>query len=331
MRFAVIGVDHPHVYELVEAFKGAHAEFACWQGDGDPASMFAKVHAGVPRMELDAQILNAPDIDLIIGCGIPNDRTRVAIAALEANKHVVLDKPGAVTMQDLDRLVAVQKRSKRVASICFSEVYNSKTTSKALELVQAGAIGKIVNVTSSGPHRLRAERRPDWFWDPARNGGILADILSHQAFQFLVFADCLDAHLVFARARSGGMSARPGFCDFGEALFVAGDVSGYTRVDWLLPEGLGQWGDIRATVTGSSGYLDIRKTVDLGRPGAYDDTLFLVDQHGVQRVDCSDTKLSYATSVLDDMNSGPNSARNQARCFAAMRLALTAQDMADAR
>lgn len=330
MRFAVIGVDHPHVYELVEAFVDAGGEFACWLGDGAPAQAFTTKHTATLRVDRPETILTEPSINLVIGCGIPNKRTDVAIASLGAGKHVVLDKPGAITMRDLDRLVAAQQKTKRVASICYSEVFGSKTTLKALELVRAGAIGKVVNITSSGPHRLAAARRPDWFWDPARNGGILADILSHQAFQFLAFADCDDAKVAFARARHGGRVEHPGFADFGEAVFVAGNISCYARVDWLLPSGLGEWGDTRAIVTGTDGYLDIRKTVDLGHPEAWDDTLYLVDARGIHRVDCSDTAFTYARTVMNDMGGSSTAAGNQTRCFAAMRLALRAQDMADA-
>ena len=75
---------------------------------------------------------------------------------------------------------------------------------KAGELVAAGAIGKVINTTGLGPHKLKNLPRPDWFYERRKTGGILTDIASHQCEQFLFFADALDAQ------RGGGHGREQG-------------------------------------------------------------------------------------------------------------------------
>jgi hypothetical protein len=53
--------------------------------------------------------------------------------------------------------------------------------------------------------------------------------------------------------------------------------TGYVLIDWFTPDGLSTWGDVRLTILGTEGYVELRKNVGVaGRPGG--NHLFLVDQ-----------------------------------------------------
>ena len=59
--------------------------------------------------------------------------------------------------------------------------------------------------------------------------------------------------------------------DFGEASLVTNNgASGYFRIDWFTPEGLGTWGDGRVIILGTKGYIELRKVLDVAttRKGA---------------------------------------------------------------
>ena len=86
-----------------------------------------------------------------------------------------------------------QAETGRIHSICYSERLLNRSTVKAGELVQAGAIGRVLQTISLGPHRRRFHTRPDWFFQRERYGGILCDIGSHQIEQFLFFTGASDA------------------------------------------------------------------------------------------------------------------------------------------
>lgn len=105
-------------------------------------------------------------------------------------------------------------------------------------------------------------------------------------------------------------------------------TTGYVRVDWYTPDGLGTWGDGRLTILGTEGYIELRKYIDIaGRPGK--DHLFLVDKHGTRHIDCTDVALPYGRQLIEDIQNRTETAMPQARCFKAMELALTAQQKAE--
>ena len=152
---------------------------------------------------------------------------------------------------------------------------------RAAELVQAGAIGRVVQTVGFGPHRLNRHLRPDWFFDPAQAGGILTDIGSHQIDQFLHFTGSDDAEIVASAVANYANPDQPEFEDFGEILLRSERGNGYIRVDWYTPDGLPTWGDGRCTILGTEGYIELRKYVDIaGRDGT--DHLFLVDRQGTR-------------------------------------------------
>src|SRR5690606_27301018 len=112
------------------------------------------------------------------------------------------------------------------------------------QLIADGAIGRVVQTLGTGPHRLNKPSRPAWFFDPAKYGGILCDIGSHQVEQFLYYTGASDAKLLHSKVGNYNLPDYPDFEDFGDATFVADNgATGYFRVDWFTPDGLSVWGD----------------------------------------------------------------------------------------
>ncbi len=222
--------------------------------------------------------------------GVPSQRAAVAIAALRAGKHVLSDKPGVTTSDQLARIrSAVAERTGRPWTVLFSERFGNRAIGAAVEMARDGAIGAIVHVVGAGPHLLDAARRPDWFWDDASTGGILVDIGSHQADQFLAVAAGADGTPGEVRRASVGNVAcpdHPAMQDIGSMTLVANGVVGDHRLDYLTADGLGTWGDVRLTIVGTDGVIEARANVDVaGQPGA--EHLLVVDADGTRRVDVS--------------------------------------------
>jgi predicted dehydrogenase len=199
---------------------------------------------------------------------------------------------------------------------------------EAGNLIAQGAIGKVINTVGLGPHSLRLNNRPDWFFNRQRYGGILCDIASHQFEQFLFFADAMDGEVVSASVANRAHPDRPGLQDLGDAHVRTADASGYIRVDWFTPKGLPTWGDGRLTILGTEGYIELRKYIDIaGKPGT--DHLFLVNHEGPRHIDCSKVERPFGRQFLEDVRNRTETAMPQERCFNAMKLALTAQQMAE--
>lgn len=331
VRFAAVGLNHDHIYGQVNCLLRAGAELAGYFAEEDDlAAAFGARYPGVPRLDDRRRALEDPAIDLIVSAAIPDERAGLAIAAMRAGKDVMLDKPGMVTLKELAEVRAVQAETGRILSILYSEHFENRATVKAGELVAAGAIGKVVSVTGFGPHRLRAPTRPAWFFERRRYGGILVDIASHQCEQFLFFTGAETAEVLSASVANRAHPDRPGLQDQGDIHLATQDASGFIRVDWFTPDGLPTWGDGRLFLTGTDGMIELRKYIDVaGRPGT--DHLFLTDRKGVTYIDCSDTPLPYGDQLVFDIRNRTETAMPQARCFAAMELALKAQALAEAQ
>jgi predicted dehydrogenase len=246
---------------------------------------------------------------------------------MQHGKDYMSDKPGIITLEQLADVRRVQAATKRIYSITYSERFENAGTVRAGELVKAGAIGTVVQTVGLGPHRVNPPDRPDWFWDPARYGGIICDIGSHQFDQFLFFTGSTHGEIAASEVRNVRHADHPNFEDFGDVMVRGNGGTGYIRLDWFTPAGLPTWGDGRLTVLGTDGYIEVRKYVDIGgRDGG--NHLFIADAKGVRHIDCSDVDLSYGRLVVDDVLNRTETAMTQAHCFLATEFALQAQKQA---
>jgi hypothetical protein len=117
---------------------------------------------------------------------------------------------------------------------------------------------------------------------------------------------------------------KPDFEDFGDLLLRGTDATGYARVDWFTPGGLGTWGDGRLFILGSEGAIELRKNCDLaGREGG--EHLFLVDGEETRYLDCREEPLPFAPALLRDVVERGESAMPQAHAFQVTEIALRAQ------
>lgn len=326
--FAVSGINHGHITGQVDAMLGAGCRLKSFFATEDGlARDFARRYPQAVRVAEEREIMEDERVLLVLGAGIPAERTPMALRAMRAGKDVMLDKPGCVSFAQLAELKRVQAETGRICSILYSEHYAQKATVRALELVRAGAIGRVFHVAGFGPHRIGNYPRPDWFWDPALNGSILTDIASHQFEQFLSFSGAQAARIVSSVEDNVGNPAHPGFFDFGHAVVASDRATGFVRVDWFTPDGAPAWGDGRLFVTGTEGNIELRKYMDVeGRPGG--DHLFLTDAKGTRYIDCADTGLGYGARLRDDVRRRGETAMRQRHAFHAMELALTAHEMA---
>jgi predicted dehydrogenase len=329
IKFAAIGINHAHIYGQVECLKRAGGQFVAFHAvEDDLAATFSEKFPEARRVADPKEILEDASIAVITTAAIPADRAAISLAAMRAGKDVLSDKPGMTTFAQLEEIKQVQKETGRIYGVLYSEHFEVKATVEAGNLVAQGAIGKVINTVGLGPHSLRLNNRPEWFFTRNRYGGILTDIASHQFEQFLFFSGTNDAEVVSASVANRAHPDKPGLQDVGDVHLKADGTSGYIRVDWFTPEGLPTWGDGRLTILGTEGYIELRKYIDIaGRPGT--DHLFIVNKDGPRHIDCSTTDLPFGRQFLDDVRNRTETAMPQERCFNAMKLALTAQQLAE--
>lgn len=323
-----LGLDHRHIYGMTEQMAAVGVACLGFWTDGTPGPLpgFTKRFPDVPRLSaLDDALATGADLALI-SC-IPGDRAALAIRAMRAGMDVMVDKPGCVTLDELDDIRACVAETGRIWSVNFSERFETPCSTLAAQLVSDGAIGRVVQTVGLGPHRLNRATRPNWFFQRARYGGILTDIASHQIDQFLYYTGSDSAEITMAHVANHANPQDPELQDFGELSLRSAHASGYIRVDWYTPDALPNWGDGRLTILGTEGYIELRKYVDVGGDGT--DHLILVNGTRCEKIDSSGAGLPYFARLADDIRHRTETAMTQTHCFTVMELALRAQAMAE--
>ncbi|HZO86834.1 MAG TPA: Gfo/Idh/MocA family oxidoreductase [Chthonomonadaceae bacterium] len=132
------------------------------------------------------KLLEMPEIDMVV-IGAPNyAHAEIAIAAAQAGKAIVLEKPMALNLQEADAMLAAAKQANvklmYAEELCFTPKYV-----RLKQLADSGALGDIYLVKQSekhdGPHA-------PWFWDVEKSGGgVTMDMGCHACTFFLWFYD----------------------------------------------------------------------------------------------------------------------------------------------
>ncbi|HEV2715752.1 MAG TPA: Gfo/Idh/MocA family oxidoreductase [Terriglobales bacterium] len=130
------------------------------------AAAFADYHELLDRSEIDATVICLPNAL----------HAEAATAALQSGKHLYLEKPIAINLDDGRKLLEVWRRSGRVAMIGFSYRFNP-LHQQVRRHIQAGRLGELIAVRSvftTAPHLV-----PEWKQRRASGGGALLDLASH--------------------------------------------------------------------------------------------------------------------------------------------------------
>jgi len=245
----------------VEALKTVPGAAVLGVASATPANArrFAEQH-GIPRWFSDYRELFArPEIDLVV-LGLPNDlHAEAVLAAAAARKHVVVEKPMALSLAECDRMIAACRQAgvklMYAEELCFAPKY-----ARLKKLLDEGALGKPYLVKQAekhdGPHAA-------WFWDARRSGGGVTMDMGCHAVEF--FRWMLSGPDGRARPRALRVSAQMGTYVHGartrgedDALIIVefeGGCRGLAEESWAKLGGM----DDRAEVYGSDGvaYADM--------------------------------------------------------------------------
>ncbi len=325
---AAAHLDHGHIHGQCNALIEAGAVLKwIYDSDANKVEALRKSHpqASVAR-SLD-EILDDPKVHMVAAAAVPCDRGPLGCRVMEAGKDYFTDKSPFTTLDQLAKAKAVVQKMGRKYMVYYSERLHVECATAAGELIQGGAIGRVIQVLGLGPHRLSAASRPAWFFEKAKYGGILCDIGSHQIEQFLYYSGAKDARVSNAAVANFNNPDHPELEDFGEASLVADNgASNYFRVDWFTPNGLRTWGDGRTIILGTKGFIELRKYIDVGRESCQGDNLILVNDEGEKFMNVSGKTgfPFFGRLILDSLNR-TETAMTQEHAFKAAELCLLAQ------
>jgi len=153
-----------------------------WGRNTQKARAFADQHA-IPHAHDSLKSLLASDIDAAYICTPPDSHAEYALAALAANKHVLVEKPMASSVAECEMIV----RAAKVKGITLGVAYYRRAypkMQKVKELIDSGVLGvpTWVNIASHSWFNPAADGAKHWRVEKARSGGAgaLADIGVHR-------------------------------------------------------------------------------------------------------------------------------------------------------
>ena len=182
-----MGMIHYHAYQRVRGARvGAVCETDPLRREGDWRSIKGNFGPQGTLMDLSRigryadldGMLADPKIDMVDICLPPALHARVAVAALDAGKHVFCEKPIALTPADAERMVAAAERNGKLLAIGhvlpFFPAYKF-----AYQTISGGKYGRML-----GGYFKRITADPLWmteFYNPHVTGGPMIDLHIHDA------------------------------------------------------------------------------------------------------------------------------------------------------
>ena len=181
LRVGVIGTGFGSTVQI-PAFR-AHPRtevVAVASGQPDRARTVAKTF-GIPHAFDDYAALVAADLDLVTITTPPALHHPMTMAAVAARRHVLCEKPMALSAQEAREMLDAAERA-RLTHLIDHELRFNPNRRKARRLIESGFVGRPRHVLLTAVNAGRADpARPwDWWFDAARGGGLLGAVGSHQ-------------------------------------------------------------------------------------------------------------------------------------------------------
>ena len=196
----------------------------------------------------DLDALLASDVDVVSVCTPSPTHADLAVAALEAGKHVLCEKPVARTLADAERIVAAGRRGPGLLMV--GHVSRFEPDHRAAYLaVRAGRIGAVRMMSQSLVGERPTWSEHDWLGDPDQSGGPLIDLAIH-SFDYLTWV--CGARPV--RVHAVGSTRDDGVVDYAIATvrYDSGAMA-VVETSWGHPAGHGL--ELTTELTGSDGRI----------------------------------------------------------------------------
>ena len=239
MKIAFAGLRHGHIFALYDMARENPLYEITGAFEDDRDARQAAISRGVDCCyESYDALLADPAVEAVALGGCYGDRGGMAIRALQAGKHVIADKPLCTSLAELDTIEMLAKERGLLVSCMFTMRFEKKIRA-VKALVESGALGEINNVYFGGQHPLQYGRRPMWYFEEGKHGGVINDIAIH-GIDVLAYALGLSMDKILAaRCWNKFATAQPGFEDSAQLMLTAQNGAGILAdVSYAIPDGV---------------------------------------------------------------------------------------------
>lgn len=134
------------------------------------AQRLAASHPGATAVTDFRAVLDNPEINAVIVATINNALGPIALSAIMAGKHVLVEKPAAISVAEIDQLLSAAAKKQVVVRVGFNHRYHPALL-KARELIDSGDLGPLMFLRARYGHGGRVGYDREWRADPKLSGG----------------------------------------------------------------------------------------------------------------------------------------------------------------
>jgi len=111
-----------------------------------------------------------PQVDAVVVATINSELAKISAAAIRAGKHVIVEKPAAISVKQVDELIALEKKHGVSVRVGFNHRFHP-SFQKAREIFASGVMGELMFIRARYGHGGRIGYDKEWRADPKLSGG----------------------------------------------------------------------------------------------------------------------------------------------------------------
>lgn len=252
IRFAILSFAHIHAWSYARVLRELpETELVAIYDDSPERLRSAGETYGVKNLYSDVErLLQKEEVDAVVIASENSKHHALALAAAEAGKHMIVEKPIATTLRDADEMVSMAERKGVKLQVAFVMRYHDSAV-KVRDTILSGTLGRVIAITATNHGKYPGL----WFGDPElAGGGAIMDHTVHVADLARWYTGD-EFSKVFCYA---GRNIRKDLKVEDNALILCetrGGIKISIDCSWSRPDTYPIWGDVYMGVFCENGYL----------------------------------------------------------------------------
>ncbi|RLE68716.1 MAG: gfo/Idh/MocA family oxidoreductase [Thermoprotei archaeon] len=252
LKFGILSFAHIHAWSYARVLRELEeAELVAIYDDKLERLKRAAWEYRVENTYTDyEQLLKRDDIDAVIITSENAKHAELAVAAAEAGKHMIVEKPLATSLDDAERMIRAAEKAGVKLQQAFVMRYHDATV-EVKQMIEKGEIGELLVITTTNHGKYPGL----WFGDPElAGGGAVMDHTVHTAdlMRWYTGDEVEEVYAVIGRNIRSELKTEDNALI---SLKFRKGVIGSIDCSWSRHEGWPIWGDVWLGVIGTRGYI----------------------------------------------------------------------------
>jgi len=255
VRFGFLGVAHFHSENYGRVIKELpNSEVVAVYEDDEKLGKEYAEKFEIKYYSTPDDLLKRDDIDAVVITAENAKHHGLAIKAAEAGKHILCEKPIAVTVEQADDMVKKAEKAGVKFQTCFVMRYHS-TSILVKNLIEEGRIGKVLALVGTNKLNASLPLLRKWFTEPELSGGgAVMDHTVHLAdlIRWYTKSEAAEVYTEIGRNVNPDIKVEDNFLTM---LKMQNGAIGHIDGSWSYAAGLYTWGDVTMEILGTDGVI----------------------------------------------------------------------------